>query len=343
VTPRRRFRNIAERPRTKAVRLVQVSPQSEALQELRSGLARNPPEIPCKYFYDDRGSALFEQITTLPEYYPTRTEHALLRAQARRIVETAGGPQLREIVELGSGAASKTVALLDAATRLGGHPRYAAVDISPHALARTREIIAKANPAIPLVGIQADYGAEFQLGPATGPRLALFLGGTIGNYEDEGAVELLSRIRAQLSPGDFLLLGASLVTDPAVIHAAYNDSQGITEAFNKNILLAVNAMAKSSFDPDDFDHHAPYVVERRRIEMWLVARRPLDIPLGRIGGSLFVLEGDGIRTEISRRFTRSGVLRLLDDSGFTPERWFESSDGRFGLGLGKARETVRSL
>ncbi|HZX67199.1 MAG TPA: L-histidine N(alpha)-methyltransferase [Myxococcales bacterium] len=343
MTPRRRFRNVADSPRTRAIRLVQMAPQSEALLELRNGLGRNPPEIPCKYFYDDRGSALFEQITALPEYYPTRTEHALLRAQARRIVETAGGPGLREIVELGSGAAAKTVALLDAALRVGGRPRYAAVDISPHALARTREIISKAHPEIPVVGIQADYGAAFHLGPATGPRLALFLGGTIGNYEDEGAVELLSRVRGQLSPGDFLLLGASLVTDPAAIHAAYNDAQRVTEAFNKNILLAVNAVAKSAFDPDDFHHHAPYVVERRRIEMWLVAKRPLDIPLGRIGGSLFVLEGDGIRTEISRRFSRSGVLRLLDDSGFTPERWFESSDGRFGLGLGQARETVRSL
>jgi L-histidine N-alpha-methyltransferase len=343
VTPRRRFRKIAERARARGIRLVQVAPQSEALLELRSGLARTPPEIPCKYFYDDRGSELFEEITTLPEYYPTRTERALLKTQARCIVETAGGPQLREMIELGSGAASKTVALLDAALRLGGRPRYAAVDISSRALARTKEIISTAQPGIAVQGIQADYGADFVLPPATGPRLALFLGGTIGNYEDAGAIELLSRIRSQLSPGDFLLVGANLVTDPAAIHAAYNDAQGVTAAFNKNILVAVNALARSSFNPDDFDHHAPYLVERRRVEMWLVARRPLEVQLGRIGGSLFILEGDGIRTEISRRFSRSGVLRLLDDAGFTPERWFESGDGRFGLGLGRARETVRSL
>jgi L-histidine Nalpha-methyltransferase len=235
------------------------------------------------------------------------------------------------------------VALLQAALRLGGQPRYAAVDISSRALLRTREIVAAAHPGIAVQGIQADYGAAFSLPEATGARLALFLGGTIGNYEDAGAIELLSRVRGQLAPGDFLLLGANLVTDPSVIHAAYNDAQGVTAAFNKNILDAVNAVARSRFDPDDFDHHAPYLVERRRIEMWLVARRPLEIPLGRIGGSLFVLEGDGIRTEISRRFSRSGVLRLLDDAGFTPERWFESRDGRFGLALGRARETVRSL
>jgi len=344
VTPRKRFRKITQRMRPRGgIRLVTASPQSEALRELRAGLARTPPEIPCKYFYDDRGSTLFEDITALPEYYPTRTERALLKAQARRIVETAGGANLREMIELGSGAASKTVALLDAALRLGGRPRYTAVDISSRALTRTREVIFAAHPQIAVQGIQADYGADFALPAATGPRLALFLGGTIGNYEDPGAIELLSRVRNQLSPGDFLLLGANLVTDPAVIHAAYNDSQGVTAAFNKNILLAVNALARSSFNPDDFDHHAPYLVERRRIEMWLVARQPLEIQLGRIGGSLFVLEGDGIRTEISRRFSRAGVLRLLDDAGFTPERWFESADGRFGLGLGKAREVVRSL
>ena len=344
MTPRKRFRKTSQRSRPRgAIRLVQAGSQSEALLELRAGLARTPPEIPCKYFYDDRGSALFEEITALPEYYPTRTERALLKAQARCIVETAGGYRLQEMIELGSGAASKTVALLHAALRLGGRPRYAAVDISSRALARTREVISAAHPQIAVRGIQADYGKGFALPPATGPRLALFLGGTIGNYEDASAIELLSRVRGQLSPGDSFLLGANLVTDPAVIHAAYNDAQGITAAFDKNILLAVNALARSSFDPDDFDHYAPYLVERRRIEMWLVARRPLEVPLGRIGGSLFVLEGEGIRTEISRRFSRAGVLRLLDDAGFTPERWFESSDGRFGLGLGRAREAVRSL
>jgi L-histidine N-alpha-methyltransferase len=310
---------------------------------LRAGLAGTPPEIPCKYFYDDRGSALFERITALREYYPTRTERALLVSQARKIVETAGGAGLREMVELGSGAASKTVALLDAAVALGGHPRYLAVDISSHALLRTRELLGRAHPGIPVVGVQADYGDDFHLEPTSGPRLALFLGGTIGNYEDAEAVALLSRIRGHLAPGDLLLLGANLVTDPAVIHAAYNDAKGVTEAFNKNILLAVNALLGSSFDPDDFDHHAPYLVERRRIEMWLVARRSLEVGLGRLRGTLAIAQGDGIRTEISRRFSRSGALRLLDDAGFSPERWFESKDGRFGLGLGRARATLRSL
>jgi L-histidine Nalpha-methyltransferase len=319
--------------------------EAAALAELRDALARTPREIPCKYLYDDRGSALFEQITRLPEYYPTRTEQALLATEAGAIVEAAGGARLSEMVELGSGAASKTVALLDAALRLGGTPRYVAVDISAHALARTRELLAHARPEIPVDEVLADYTKELRLPAASGggPRLALFLGGTIGNDEDPEAIRLLGRVRGHLAPGDLLLLGANLVAEPAVIHAAYNDAAGVTAEFNRNILRNVNALAHSDFDPAEFDHYAPYVVERQRIDMWLVARRALDIDLGLLGGRLKLARGEGIRTEISRRFTREYVRRLLDESGFAPERWFESPDGRFGLALGRARAALRGL
>jgi L-histidine N-alpha-methyltransferase len=323
--------------------LVSVDAQARALAEIREALSRSPHELPCKYFYDDRGSALFEQITQLDEYYPTRTERALLVAQAQAIVESAGGAQLFEMVELGSGAASKTVALLEAALRLGGRPRYVAVDFSAHALARTRELLGRARPEIPVDEVLADYTKDFELPEHAGSRLALFLGGTIGNDDDIDAVRLLSRVRSHLRTGDLLLLGANLVTDPAVIHLAYNDASGVTAEFNKNILNSVNALAGSKFDPHDFVHYAPYLVDRQRVEMWLVARRKLEVDLGRLDGTLRLAHGEGIRTEISRRFTRNQVLRLLDDSGFTPERWFESSDGRFGLGLGRARAALRSL
>jgi len=325
--------------------LVSVDAEAAALDELRAALQRTPREVPCKYLYDDRGSALFEQITRLPEYYPTRTERALLLEQAGPIVEAAGGALLSEMVELGSGAASKTVALLDAALRLGGRPRYVAVDISAHALARTRELLAQARPEIPVDEVLADYTQELRLPPAPGggPRLALFLGGTIGNDEDPEAIGLLERVRSHLAPGDLLLLGANLVAEPAVIHAAYNDSAGVTAEFNRNILRNVNAVTGSAFDPEAFEHYAPYVVERQRIEMWLVARRLLEMDLGRLGGRLKLEPGEGIRTEISRRFTGDQVLRLLDESGFSPERWFESPDGRFGLALARARSALRGL
>ena len=317
--------------------------EAAALGELRDALHRTPREVPCKYFYDDRGSALFEQITHLPEYYPTRTERDLLLEQAASIVAAAGGARLSEMVELGSGAASKTVALLDAALQLGGTPRYVAVDISAHALARTRERLAQARPEVPVEQVLADYTKELRLPPAAGGRLALFLGGTIGNDEDPDAIRLLQRMRSHLAPGDLLLLGANLVTDPAVIHAAYNDSAGVTAEFNRNILRSVNALAGTSFDPARFEHYAPYVVDRQRIEMWLVAREDLTVDLGRIGGRLELRRWEAIRTEISRRFTREQVLYLLDESGFSPERWYQSPDGRFGLALGRARASLRGL
>ena len=330
-------------PRTAT--LVSLDAEAAALRELRELLSRMPREIPCKYLYDDAGSALFEQITRLPEYFPTRTERTLLEARAGAIVESAGGSKLTDVVELGSGAASKTVALLDAALAAGGSPKYVAVDISAHALQRTKEILAAARPDVPVEHVLGDYTKPLQLPrrPSGGRRLVLFLGGTIGNEEDASAIRLLSRVREHMEPDDLLLLGANLVTDPATIHLAYNDPQGVTAAFNKNLLLHVNAVAKSNFDPQAFDHHAPYVVERRRIEMWLVARDAMVVSLGRVGGQLKLGRGEGIRTEISRRFTRDEVLRLVDASGFTPERWIESTDGRFGLALGLARSSLRGV
>ena len=333
----------AASPRTAT--LVSLDAEAAAVRELQQALARSPREIPCKYLYDDHGSALFEQITRLPEYYPTRTERALLVERARAIVETAGGAALSDVVELGSGAAEKTVCLLDAALAIGARPRYLAVDISAHALHRTRDIIKTARPEIRVEEVLADYTRGLELPPRLkgGRRLVLVLGGTIGNDEDAAAAQLLSRVREHLDERDVLLLGANLVTDPDAIHAAYNDAQGVTAQFNKNVLPAVNAFARSRFDPARFDHHAPYVVEKRRIEMWLVAREAMEVDLGRLGQTLHLRKGEGIRTEISRRFSRDDVLRLIDSAGFTPERWIESPDGRFGLALGLSRASLRGL
>jgi L-histidine N-alpha-methyltransferase len=335
-----------ERPRVEArtASLVSLDAEAAALRELREGLSRTPPEIPCKYLYDDAGSALFERITRLPEYFPTRTETALLLRSARDIVEAAGGKALSDVVELGSGAGSKTVCLLEAALALGGRPRYVAVDISAQALQRTREILSE-QPEVSVEQVLADYTQPFTLPrkPKGGRRLVLFLGGTIGNEEDPSAIALLTRVREHLDAGDLLLLGANLVTDPALIHAAYNDAEGVTAAFNRNLLRVVNAVAGSRFDPSLFDHHAPYVVERRRIEMWLIAREALEVHLGRIGSTLRLGRGEGIRTEISRRFVRDEILRIVDASGFTPERWLESPDGRFGLALASSRASLRGL
>src|SRR5260221_6809915 len=340
----RRNRRLLPEPAGPAT-VVRLDAKAEALRHLREGLARTPREIACKYLYDDRGSALFEKITRLPEYYPTRTETKLLRERARAIVEAAGGAALSDVLEWGSAAAETTVCLLDAALAAGGHPRYLAVDISAHALERTRHILAAARPEVHVEPVHADYTRALDLPPRKqgGRRLVLFLGGTIGNDEDAEAVALLSRVREHLDQGDLLLLGANLVTDPAAIHAAYNDAQGVTAEFNKNLLNVVNAVARSGFDPAKFDHHAPYVVGKRRIEMWLVARQAMQVDLGRVGGRIALRKGEGIRTEISRRFVRDDVLRMIDAAGFTPERWIESPDGRFGLALGLSRTALRGL
>jgi L-histidine N-alpha-methyltransferase len=333
----------AHAPRTAT--LVSLDAESAALRELREALSREPREIPSKYFYDDAGSALFEEITRLHEYFPTRTERALLETRAAAIVESAGGRKLTDVVELGSGAASKTVALLDAALTAGGRPRYVAVDISAHALQRTKEILAASRPEIPVEQVLADYTQTLQLPPkpAGGLRLVLFLGGTIGNYEDADAIQLLSGVREHMEPDDALLLGANLTTDPVALHLAYNDGAGVTAAFNRNLLRNVNSFLRSDFDPERFDHYAPYVIEQRRIEMWLVARQDMQVDLGRLGSTLRLTRGEGIRTEISRRFTREQVLRMIDSAGFTPERWIESPDNRFGLALGVARASLRGL
>ena len=305
------------------------------LDELREALGRTPPQIPCKYLYDDRGSALFEQITQQPEYYPTRTERGLLRAEAGAILSAAG--RVEEVIELGSGAASKIIPLLHRILGQGRVPRYLAVDISARALARTRQILS-AEPGVEPLLLRADFAGELALPPrpASGSRMAVLLGGTLGNDEDREAVALFANLRRQLEPGDSVLVGANLLADPAVIEAAYNDAAGVTAAFNKNVLNVVNRLAGSRFDPEDFSHRAIWNGIDRRVEMWLMAHRAVQVDLGDLGGTLRLARGEGLRTEISRRFTRTQLEALLLRGGFLPVGWFGSDDGRFGLALGRA-------
>lgn len=187
--------------------------------------------------------------------------------------------------------------------------------------------------------LQGDYTHDFALPRRRGPgsRLAIFLGGTLGNEEDASAIRIFQAVRAQLEEGDSFLVGASLVSEPAAMEAAYNDAAGVTEAFNKNILTNVNAIAGSRFDPDQFEHLAFWNHAQRRIEMWLRARQAMEVDLGAIGGTLKLREGAGIRTEISRRFMREELEGLLRAGGLEPSGWFPSDDGRFALVLGTVK------
>ncbi|MBS2029928.1 MAG: L-histidine N(alpha)-methyltransferase [Deltaproteobacteria bacterium] len=317
---------------------VRANVREAAIEELRAALNRQPPEIPCKYLYDDRGSWLFEQITTLPEYFPSRCERELLRTEAAPILDAAGG-DVSEVVELGSGAAHKTAPLLHAILGSGHAPRYVAVDISEHALKRTRELLAD-EPGVAVTLVRGDYEHALAL-PArsdSGQRLVIFLGGTLGNMEDSEARALFLRVRAELVPGDALLVGANLPTDHPSLEAAYNDAAGVTAEFNKNALRNVNAVCGSRFDEDDFVHHAFWNAPRRRIEMWLRAQRAVEIPLGELGGTLRLGRGEGLRTEISRRFARAELESLLVESALVPTGWFTSEDSRFAIAVARVPE-----
>lgn len=312
------------------VHLDDTAVEAARLDELRRALGETPPRIPSKHFYDDRGSELFERICELPEYYQTRTEAALLAASADRIAELTGAD---ELVELGSGAATKTRLLLDAMQRAGQLSLYVPMDVSEGILRRAaRELIAE-YAELSVHGVVGDFLTHLEEIPAGGRRLVIFLGGTIGNLEPARARELLREIHRATAPGDWLLLGTDLIKDPAVIEAAYNDDAGVTAEFNRNILRVVNRLAGGDFDPARFRHRAFYDPGPHRIEMRLVSDAGQRVALSRLGTTLNLAAGDEIRTEISTKYDRRLARQLLADGGFRPVEWFTDPGELFGLSL----------
>ncbi|MGM0669585.1 MAG: L-histidine N(alpha)-methyltransferase [Gemmatimonadota bacterium] len=310
------------------------------------GLTASPAHIPSKYFYDDRGSALFDAITELPEYYPARTEQALLDRVSDRVAGLTGATQL---TELGAGSARKTRLLIRALQSGNGRRsgnrrlRYTPLDISRYALREAERSIREECPGVEVRGIRCDYTHSLEaLDPPPG-SLTVFLGSTIGNFPRDRAVRLLRRLRERLHPGDQFLLGVDLVKPVGILEAAYNDARGVTAEFNKNILRVVNGEAGGNFDPGDFDHLAFFNTQESQIEMHLVARRRVIARLERFNLDLDMEPGDRIRTEISRKFTRETCSSLLADSGFRVEHWFPSENEYFGLALARVEETPSTL
>ena len=301
---------------------------------IREGLCRPLPETDPKYFYDDRGSELFEAICMLPEYYQTRTEGALLGRIAPEVIARTGAG---ELVELGSGAAVKTRILLDAMSDAGTLRRFVPVDYSEGILRRTARDLTAQYPGLAVHGIVADFMAQMSAlpGPGEDPRLVIFLGGTIGNFRAAAAADFLRRLAARMRPGDFLLLGTDLVKDPARLEAAYNDRAGITAAFNKNVLPVLNRLTSADFVPAGFDHRAFYDSEQRWIEMRLVSNRPQRVRLPRLGLVMNLAPGDEIRTEISAKFDHPAVERMLAAAGFTLVEWYTDPQLLFGLSLAR--------
>ncbi|HEU0012356.1 MAG TPA: L-histidine N(alpha)-methyltransferase [Longimicrobium sp.] len=312
--------------------MAELAPAADAalLREVAEGLSRPRPELPAKFFYDERGSRLFEEITRLPEYYLTRTERALLE---RWMPEWVGALAPRALVELGAGSAEKTRIVLDAMLAAGGDV-YVPVDVSAGFLEQTAHRIGTTYPSLRVMPVAADFTAAFAL-PAEvpAPTLHAFLGSTIGNFTPAQAVELLGRVRARMGAGDRFLLGVDLRKDPARIEAAYNDAAGVTAEFNRNLLRVVNALAGADFAPDAWDHRAFYDGVEHWIEMHLVSARAQTVTLP--DGTAFAFAaGDAIRTEISAKHDRGSVGAMFSGAGLRIERWETDDDGLYAIVLG---------
>lgn len=296
--------------------------------DVREGLGREPKEIPPKYFYDDRGSELFDEITSLPEYYPTRSERALLNRRAPEIVEITGA---RELLELGSGMASKTRALLFAMAGAGTLRRYLPMDVSEYVVERCAEELVEMYPGLAVHGVVGDFEQHLEHVPPPDRRLVAFLGSTIGNLDPAQRAEFLAQMPDLMGEDGRLVLGTDLVKDVHTLEAAYNDSAGVTAEFNRNVLRAINRELEADFDVDSFEHVAFWNEEHSWIEMRL---RALGEQLVHIEGAEMDVEladGEEIRTEISTKFTVAGLAAELDEAGMALEAFF--TDGAFGLTL----------
>ena len=303
---------------------------AEALAEdVRRGLTADPKYLLPKYFYDAPGSDLFERITELPEYYPTRAETEILAAIAREFMAQV---QPQELVELGSGSSSKTRLLLDAGA--GNLRRYIPVDVSAEMVRATGERLLRDYRSLSVHGVIGDFERHLgRLPRAVGRRLVLFLGSTLGNLDGTARRDLLLQIRLLLEAGDRLLLGVDLVKEVSVLEAAYNDSQGVTAAFNRNILRVVNWALHADFQPEAFRHHAFYNREAARIEMHLVPDEAQTVRVEELGLTVTLRPQESIWTESSYKFTRQSVEAMLGEVGLPLERWYTDRAARFGLAL----------
>jgi L-histidine N-alpha-methyltransferase len=304
------------------------------LREVAEGLSRPRKELSPKFFYDERGSQLFEEITRLPEYYLTRTERSLLE---RWMPEWIGALAPRALVELGAGSAEKTRIVLDAIAAAAESAVYVPVDVSAEFLDQTAARIGAAYPSIDVVSLVADITDAFAL-PAglPHPTLHAFLGSTIGNFAPADAVELLRRVRGRMTETDRFLMGVDLRKDPARIEAAYDDAQGVTAEFNRNMLRALNAMTGADFDADAWEHRAFYNREAHWIEMHLVSPRDHAVSIPGAGTFRFAA-GESILTEISAKHDRASVEALFTAAGLAIERWMTDADGLYAITLAAPR------
>ncbi|MER7762743.1 L-histidine N(alpha)-methyltransferase [Streptomyces sp. NPDC097619] len=303
----------------------------EALRaDVLQGLSARPKVLPPKWFYDTRGSELFEEITRLPEYYPTRAEREILLARAAEIAAVSGA---RTLVELGSGSSDKTRHLIAAMPEL---ELYVPVDVSASALEGAAAVLLAEHPKLRVHAMIADFTRPLPLPESAGPRLVLFLGGTIGNLLPGERAEFLRSVRSVLSPGDALLLGTDLVKDESVLVAAYDDAQGVTAEFNRNVLAVIDRELGADFHAGDFEHVAVWNRREEWIEMRLRARHELTVKIRELDLAVEFAAGEEIRTEVSAKFRQEGVRAELAAAGLELTRWWTDEQGRFALSLATA-------
>lgn len=319
--------------RARAARLVDLSPEVVSFREaVLRGLALPRKAIPPKYFYDARGSELFEAICDLPEYYPTRAELEILDRHGPDMAERIG-PQA-QIVEYGSGSSRKVRLLLQA---LDAPVAYMPVDISAEHLRAMAAELAADYPALEVTAVAADYTRPFAIpAPRHAPkaRVAMFTGSTIGNFEPGEALTFLRQTARQFAGGGKLLIGTDLRKDPARLHAAYNDSAGITAAFNRNLLSRINNELGGDIDVDAFDHYAFYNPNAQRVEMHLISRRDQTVRIA--GRSFYFSGGESLHTENSYKFDVDTFHAMARDAGFEPEGVWRDDEGLFAVHLLRA-------
>ena len=306
--------------------------QGDLLAEVVDGLSKpqHARTLPCKFFYDEAGSRLFDQITELPEYYQTRTELAILQGCAGELADRLGGDVT--LVEYGSGSSYKTRVLLDALDLA----RYVPIDISRWYVLTSARKLAGEYPGLDIRPVCADYAQSIRLPHDDDERVGFFPGSTIGNFTPPAAKAFLRRVADTLGGGGRLLVGVDLKKDPAVLHAAYNDAAGVTARFNLNLLARLDRELGGDFDPAAWRHHAPYNPRDGRVEMYLVAA---DDRVVRVGGRRFAFErGEAIHTENSYKYTVAGFTRLAADGGFDREAVWTDADERFAVVLLRARD-----
>ena len=303
----------------------------EALRrDVRDGLTQTPKSLPPKWFYDSVGSDLFDQITRLPEYYPTRTEAQILRERSAEIAAASGADTL---VELGSGTSEKTRMLLDALRDSGSLRRFIPFDVDASVLEAAGSAIEKEYPGIEIDAVCGDFEEHLGKIPRVGRRLVVFLGSTIGNLTPGPRADFLAALAQTLQPGDSLLLGTDLVKDTDRLVAAYDDSAGVTATFNRNVLAVVNRELDADFDLDAFEHVAKWNADEERIEMWLRANQAQRVVVNTLDLTIDFADGEQMLTEVSCKFRPDGVAAELAAAGLRRTHWWTDPAGDFGLSL----------